>query len=78
MLLNIKKSFHSTSFKSLCIIINMTKQKPRQRSSTVFLILGLAFLTIGMATDQTAFTWIAIAFVLISLISGGKWLRPRK
>jgi len=56
----------------------MTKQKPRQRSSTIFLILGLAFLAIGIASDQTAFTWIAIAFVLISLISGGRWLRPRK
>jgi hypothetical protein len=56
----------------------MTKQKPLRRYSSVFLILGLAFLAIGIATDQTAFTWIAIAFVVISLISGGKWLRPRK
>jgi membrane protein implicated in regulation of membrane protease activity len=56
----------------------MRKQKPRQRLSTIFLILGLAFLAIGMATDQTAFSWIAIAFVVISLISGGRWLRPRK
>jgi hypothetical protein len=56
----------------------MTKQKRRGRSSSIFLILGLAFLTIGMATDQTAFSWIAIAFVVISLITGGKWLRPRK
>jgi membrane protein implicated in regulation of membrane protease activity len=56
----------------------MTKQKRRGPSSTIFLILGLAFLAIGIATDQTAFSWIAIAFVVISLISGGKWLRPRK
>ncbi len=56
----------------------MAKQKLRKRSSTVFLILGLAFLAIGVATDQTVFSWIAIAFVVISLISGGKWLRPRK
>ncbi|MCI0555266.1 MAG: hypothetical protein L0287_30335 [Anaerolineae bacterium] len=56
----------------------MTKQKPIRRYTSVFLILGLAFLAIGIATDQTAFTWIAIAFVVISLISGGKWLRPRK
>jgi len=56
----------------------MTKQKRRGRSSSIFLMLGLAFLAIGIATDQTAFTWIAIGFVLISLISGGKWLRPRK
>ena len=57
---------------------NMTKQQPRKRSSMIFLILGLTFLAIGLATDQTAFTWIAIAFVLISLITGGKWLRRRK
>jgi hypothetical protein len=43
-----------------------------------FLLLGMVFLIIGIATDQTAFTWIAIAFVLISLLLGGKWLRPRK
>jgi hypothetical protein len=56
----------------------MKKHPPRKPSSTIFLILGLVFLTIGLATDQTAFTWIAIAFVLVSLVSGGKWLRPRK
>jgi len=57
---------------------DMTKQKSSKRYSAVFLILGMAFLTIGIATDQTAFTWVAIAFVLISLVSGGKWMRPRK
>ena len=56
----------------------MTKQKSSRRYSPVFLILGLAFLTIGLATDQTAFTWIAIAFVVISLATGGKWLRRKK
>jgi membrane protein implicated in regulation of membrane protease activity len=56
----------------------MTKQQPRKRSSMIFLVLGLAFLVIGLATDQTAFTWIAIAFVLISLLTGGRWLRRRK
>jgi hypothetical protein len=54
------------------------KKQPRKRSSMIFLILGMAFLAIGLATDQTAFTWIAIAFILISLIAGGRWLRPRK
>ena len=56
----------------------MTKQQPRKRSSMIFLILGMAFLTIGLATDQTAFTWIAIAFVVISLVSNARWLRRRK
>jgi len=57
---------------------NMTKQRSVKRSSAIFLILGIAFLAIGIATDQTTFTWIAIAFVVISLVSGGKWLRRRK
>jgi hypothetical protein len=55
----------------------MTKQQPRKRTSMVLLILGLVFLTIGLATDQAAFTWVSIAFVLISLITGGKWLRKK-
>jgi hypothetical protein len=56
----------------------MTKRQPRKPSSMIFLVLGMVFLAVGLATDQTAFTWIAIAFVLISLISGGRWLRRRK
>jgi len=56
----------------------MTKQKPRRRSSNIFLVLGLVFLLIGIVTDQTEFTWIAIGLVLASLISGGRWLRPRR
>jgi hypothetical protein len=56
----------------------MTKQPPRKRFSMIFLILGMAFLAIGLGTDQTAFTWVAIAFIVISLVTGGRWLRPRK
>lgn len=50
----------------------------RKNTSTIFLILGLAFLTIGLATDNTAFSWIAIAFVVLSLVMGGRWMRPKK
>jgi hypothetical protein len=56
----------------------MNNPSSRNRSSMIFLILGIVFLTIGLATDQTAFTWIAVAFVVISLAAGGKWLRRRK
>ncbi|MEK6750906.1 MAG: hypothetical protein AABZ00_01470 [Chloroflexota bacterium] len=54
------------------------KNQNKRKVSSVFLILGMAFLAIGISTDNTAFSWIAIAFVLVSLISGGRWLRPRK
>lgn len=54
------------------------KQQSRKKISTLFLLLGLAFLAVGVAIDQTAFSWLAIAFVLISLIAGGKWMRPRR
>jgi hypothetical protein len=56
----------------------MKKQQPRNRSSMIFLVLGMAFLAIGLGTDQTAFTWIAIVFIVISLVAGGRWLRPRR
>lgn len=57
---------------------SMKKEQPRKRASMLFLVLGMTFLTIGITTDQTAFTWIAIAFVLASLLLGGRWLRRRK
>jgi hypothetical protein len=50
----------------------------KRRASGAFLILGMAFLVIGIAADNTAFSWAAIAFVLISLVLGGKWLRRRR
>jgi hypothetical protein len=57
---------------------SMSKQQPRKRLSMIFLVLGMAFLAIGLATDQTVFTWLSIAFIVISLVVGGRWLRPRK
>jgi hypothetical protein len=50
----------------------------KQKASTAFLILGMVFFTIGLSTDNTVFTWVAIAFILVSLVLGGRWLRPRK
>jgi hypothetical protein len=46
--------------------------------SMAFLVLGMTFLTIGISTDIKAFTFAAIIFVFISLITGGRWMRPRK
>jgi hypothetical protein len=37
----------------------------------------MAFFAIGLSTDQYAFAWIAIAFPIISLGTGGKWLGKR-
>jgi len=50
----------------------------KKRISGVFLILGMAFLVLGLTTDNTIFTWISIAFIFISLVTGGRWMRPRK
>lgn len=50
----------------------------RRNISTIFLVLGLAFLAIGIITDIKTYSGIAIAFILISLIAGGRWMRRRK
>jgi membrane protein implicated in regulation of membrane protease activity len=55
----------------------MTKQNKRKISG-YFLILGMAFLIIGFSTDNTVFSWLAIVFVVLSLVLGGRWMRPRK
>jgi membrane protein implicated in regulation of membrane protease activity len=50
----------------------------KRQASRIFLILGMVFLVIGIVTDNTAFSWAAVAFIIISLLAGGRWLRPRK
>ena len=50
----------------------------KRKASGAFLILGMAFLTIGLATDNTAFSWAAIAFIVISLVIGGRFMRRRR
>lgn len=50
----------------------------KKKASGAFLLLGMTFLVIGMTTDNTVFTWISIVFVLLSLVLGGRWMRPRR
>jgi hypothetical protein len=50
----------------------------KRRVSSIFLILGIAFLAVGIATNNTSFSWAAVVFVLLSLLLGGRWLRPRR
>ena len=50
----------------------------KRKASSIFLILGMTFLVIGIATDNIAFSWVAIVFVVLSLLLGGRWLRPRR
>ncbi len=54
------------------------KMKTNKKISGALLILGMVFLVIGITTDNTVFSWAAVAFVLISLVLGGRWMRPRK
>ena len=50
----------------------------RRIASIVFLILGMTFLAIGFGMNNTAFSAGAIVFVVLSLVLGGRWMRPRK
>lgn len=49
----------------------------KRKISAYALLVGMMFLIIGITTDQVIFTWVSIALVLISLILGGRWLRPK-
>ena len=46
-------------------------------ASPFFLLIGMILLAVGMFTNNTTFSIISIPFILLSLISGGRWLRPR-
>jgi hypothetical protein len=50
----------------------------RRNISTVFLVLGMAFLGIGVVTHNTVFSWIAVVCIMISLVAGGRWMRTRR
>jgi hypothetical protein len=50
----------------------------RKKISTIFLILGMTALLIGLGADNRIFSYAAIVFILLSLILGGRWLRPRR
>jgi len=56
----------------------MDKRQQKRRAGMVFLIIGMAFLAIGISTDNTAFSYIAIVFVLIALVLGGRFFGPKK
>jgi hypothetical protein len=50
----------------------------KRQASGAFLLLGMIFLAIGMTTDNTTFSWVAVILVLASLFFGGRWMRRRK
>lgn len=50
----------------------------KKRISMIFLVIGMSALVIGMIIDNTIFSYAAIVFVFLSLILGGRWMRPRK
>jgi uncharacterized membrane-anchored protein len=49
----------------------------RRKLSGYLLIVGMMFLIIGISTKMTAFSWVAIACLLVSLVVGGRWIKPR-
>ncbi|GAB4543168.1 MAG: hypothetical protein Fur002_14710 [Anaerolineales bacterium] len=50
----------------------------KRKASGAFLLVGMVFLVIGLATDNKIFSWAALALLLLFLLSGGRWLRRRR
>jgi hypothetical protein len=38
----------------------------------------MVLLVLGITSDNTLFTWLAIFLILASLILGGRWMRKRR
>jgi hypothetical protein len=53
-------------------------KRNRQKASTALLVLGLIFLALGLSTSNATYSWTAVLFIVISLVLGGRWLRPRR
>ncbi|MBI3175832.1 MAG: hypothetical protein HYZ25_19085 [Chloroflexi bacterium] len=53
--------------------------KTRLRTlSPILLLIGIILLAIGMYTNNTAYSWASAVLILLSLFTGGRWMRPRK
>jgi hypothetical membrane protein len=53
--------------------------KSRLRSlSPILLLIGILLLAVGMYTDNTSYSWASAILILLSLLAGGRWLRPRR
>jgi hypothetical protein len=50
----------------------------RRKLSGYLLILGMVFLTVGIGTKNTAFSWAAVVCIMISLVVGGRLIKPRR
>ncbi len=50
----------------------------RRKLSGYLLILGMVFLTLGLSTKITAFSWAAVICLMVSLVAGGRWMKPRR
>jgi hypothetical protein len=50
----------------------------QRKLSGIFLISGMLFLALGFSINNTIFSWLAVACVLVSLVLGGRWMRPRR
>ncbi|MBE7535268.1 MAG: hypothetical protein HS124_06015 [Anaerolineales bacterium] len=50
----------------------------RKNASAALLLTGLVALMLGMYTNNVFFSWFAVIAVTLSLIVGGRWMRPRR
>ena len=46
--------------------------------SPILLLIGILLLAVGMYTDNTTYSWASAILILLSLLAGGRWLRPRR
>jgi hypothetical protein len=56
----------------------MTEQKPSRPYPSVFLIIGISFIAIGISGGNDTFLWIGIAFMVIAMVLNLRRIRTKK
>jgi hypothetical protein len=53
--------------------------KSRLRAiSPLLLLIGILLLAVGMYANDPTYSWASAILILLSLLTGGRWMRPRR
>ncbi len=61
------------AFAVIFIIVRLKSKEPHKPNYRLFFIVGLTWITLGIATDNNTFLIIGIVFTIIGIVNKRKW-----